>query len=220
MKIAIACSGSWFLLDKELTIKNNILFIHEKEHLTEENLAKFSPDIIFFPHWNWTVSEKIFDNYECIVFHTAPLPYGRGGSPIQNLILAKFEEAPVCALKMTSELDAGPIYLRKTISLSGSLDEILKRINFAINDLIKKLIVELPLPDKQIGSIHKFQRLRPEDNLIPSDINIKGIYDRIRMLDHSSYPNSYMLIGDLRLEFSKASISGKTVIANCRITKC
>ena len=46
-----------------------------------------------------------------IVFHTAPLPYGRGGSPIQNLIVrGHISPAPVCALKMVSGLDEGPIY--------------------------------------------------------------------------------------------------------------
>ena len=32
-------------------------------------------------------TSKIVKNYTCICFHMTDLPYGRGGSPLQNLIL-------------------------------------------------------------------------------------------------------------------------------------
>ena len=113
MKIVIACSKKWFEVDKQIIEQNDVLILSEKEDLTLSVLSDFKPDFIFFPHWNWIVSAEIHKNYECVVFHTAPLPYGRGGSPIQNLILENFSSSPVCALKMTSELDAGPIYAKK-----------------------------------------------------------------------------------------------------------
>ena len=75
-----------------------------------------NPDLVFFPHWHWIVPSEIHRTYQCILFHAAPLPYGRGGSPIQNLILNGFKEAPVCALKMTEGLDSGPIYTKKKVT--------------------------------------------------------------------------------------------------------
>ncbi len=30
---------------------------------------------------------EIFENWACVVFHMTDLPYGRGGSPLQNLIV-------------------------------------------------------------------------------------------------------------------------------------
>ena len=69
----------------------------------------------------------------CIGFHTAPLPYGRGGSPIQNLIIRNFKIAPVCAIKMTNKFDAGPIFLKEKVSLSGNLDAIFNRISLINN---------------------------------------------------------------------------------------
>lgn len=75
-----------------------------------------------------------------MVFHTAPLPFGRGGSPIQNLIARKIDAAPVCAFRMTDVLDGGPIYDSIQVSLSGTIEEIFNRIANIIDTLIIKII--------------------------------------------------------------------------------
>ena len=61
----------------------------EVEIFLHHELAQtpFYPKYIFFPHWSKKVDTKIVNNYECVCFHETDLPYGRGGSPIQNLIL-------------------------------------------------------------------------------------------------------------------------------------
>ena len=117
MKIIICNSKNWFNLDSNESIPLEVKTISKKDELTQELIDNFKPNFIFFVHWSWRVERKIYSQNECIVFHTAPLPYGRGGSPIQNLILNGFKESPVCALRMTDELDAGPIYLKQIISL-------------------------------------------------------------------------------------------------------
>ena len=50
------------------------------------------------------------------------------GKSYSNLILRKFKKAPICALKMTKNLDEGPIYLKENVSLDGKLSEIFSRI--------------------------------------------------------------------------------------------
>ena len=107
MRLLICNSKNWFSLNKEINDSCSIKEISRKGDLNEKLIQDFRPDYIFFPHWNWIVDKKIHQNHNCIVFHTSPLPYGRGGSPIQNLILNGYEYSPVCALKMTSELDSG-----------------------------------------------------------------------------------------------------------------
>ena len=98
MKLIICNSKKWFTLDEKFFRNNTVKFITKKDELSIEFLQKFNPDYIFFTHWNWIVPEDIHNNYRCVVFHTAPLPYGRGGSPIQNLIFNGFESSSVCAL--------------------------------------------------------------------------------------------------------------------------
>lgn len=206
MKIVIANSKDWFNLNKNVENKNDILFIKNADDLKLSLLEEFKPNLIFFPHWNSLVSEDIVKNYKCILFHTAPLPYGKGGSPIQNLILKGFSEAPVCAIKMTSRLDSGPIYIKKKISLKGNLSEIFKRLNKVVNQIIKELIEDLPKPQQQVGEEFIFKRLKDKDNILPFDANLEDIFNRIRMLDDPSYPNAYIEYGDKCIEFRNAKI--------------
>ena len=134
----VASSKNWFFnYEKSTEYKQlNIYNISDKSDLNIKNLSEINPKYIFFPHWNWKVEEEIYKRYECIVFHTAPLPYGRGGSPIQNLIVNNYEASPVCALKIIEELDAGPIYSQIEVSLDGKIDEIFERIAGVIERLI------------------------------------------------------------------------------------
>ena len=217
MKIAIANSKNWFTLNNELFKLHDIKIIKKKIDLTEKNLAEFSPDYIFFPHWNWIVSEKIHQKYKCIAFHTAPLPFGKGGSPIQNLILKGFSKTPVCAIKMTNKLDSGPIYGKKNISLEGSLKNILKRINNVVNKFIEEFINHLPQPKQQTsGNEVLFKRLNTSENIIPKDAKLKEIYDRIRMLDEDSYPKAFIKYGDFIIELSNAELFSEEI--TCKAT--
>ena len=78
-KYVIASSKEWFeLSESNLNSNKDFIYFEKKEQLNIENLEKIEPRYIFFPHWNWLIDEEIYNNFECIVFHTAPLPYGRG----------------------------------------------------------------------------------------------------------------------------------------------
>lgn len=218
MKIVIACSKSWFGISNYLKNNHQISLITDKNELTLENIKKINPNLIFFPHWSWKVQSEIHQKYKCILFHTAPLPFGRGGSPIQNLILLGYKKSPVCALKMVEELDSGPIYTQREISLEGSLSNIFERLNIVVNDLIKELIELLPEPIIQKGKNSYFRRLNEDDNKIPHIGSLEEFYDRVRMLDHSSYPNPFLEYGDYIIEFNKAEFdNGKlTCVAHIR----
>ena len=220
MNFIICDSKGWYDLNSELKENNEILIITKKDDLNLKKIKIFKPDYIFFVHWNWIVDEKIFSNYECILFHTSPLPYGRGGSPIQNLIVRGFNESPVCALKMTKEIDSGPIYSKIEISLEGSLHEIFERLNLAINKLIKIITLKRIIPKEQIGDPYLFKRISEKDNEIPKNINLKKIYDYIRMLDHESYPNAFIKYGEMKFEFFNAKLQEDFLLVDCKIKEC
>ncbi len=187
----------------------NFIYIDNKKDLNLRLLNKINPDYIFFPHWNWIVPKNIITKYNCVCFHTSPLPYGRGGSPIQNLILRGYKNSPVCALKMTEILDAGPIYCKKKISLSGSCEQIFERINTAIKKLMLNIIKENLIPKTQKGKVKKFKRL--SNNLLPKKDNLVDIYNKIRMLDSPDYPKCYVKYGKLRIEFKNAKLNNDSV---------
>lgn len=60
----------------------------------QENVPRY----VFFLHWNWRVPEFIWKMHECVCFHMTDVPYGRGGSPLQNLIAAGHERTQLSAL--------------------------------------------------------------------------------------------------------------------------
>ncbi len=116
-KIIIATIKSWNILNAyklKKRLKNNYLvfvFTNKKE-LNYKSIKRINPKYIFFTHWSWLIPKNIYEDFECIVFHMTDLPYGRGGSPLQNLILKKVYNTKISALRVEKELDAGEIYLK------------------------------------------------------------------------------------------------------------
>ena len=217
----IAYSKDWFKhFPKSDEFRNlDLIEISQKEELNFEDLKKMNPRFIFFPHWNWKVGSEIYENFECVVFHTGPLPYGRGGSPIQNLILKGIERAPVCALKMTDVLDGGPIYDSLEITLDGNIEQIFSKIAKCVEELILKICRYTPIPSPQKGDVVSFRRLSYEDNELLEGYSIKELYDRIRMVDGEGYQRAYIKFGDYKFEFSDSQIVNNELFAKIRIYK-
>ena len=122
--------GQWNKIIFSSERKNNnkkLIFINSKAELSKK-LKKHDPLIIFFIHWHWKISKKFLKLYNCIGFHMTKLPYGRGGSPLQNLILRNKKFTYITAYKITEKMDTGPICFQKKIPLNGSAEDIYKRV--------------------------------------------------------------------------------------------
>ena len=65
--------------------------------------------------------------------------------------------------------------------------------------------------------IFTFKRLNKKDNLIPDNISLNDIFDRIRMLDDSSYPNPFINYGNFIIEFNNAEIVKDQIICKSKI---
>lgn len=220
-KYIVASSKAWFTkFNKSDQYKKlNIIEISNKKDLNINNLKKINPRYIFFPHWNWKVNSEIFNNFECVVFHTSPLPYGRGGSPIQNMIIRNIKKSPVCAIRMTEIIDGGPIYESKNISLKGTISEIFFRIAKVIEQIIIRICKNNPKPTAQKGDIILFNRLKNTDNELLFTYSLKEIYNRIRMVDGEGYQKAYISFGDYRLDFSESYMANNELYAKVKFYK-
>ena len=218
-KYIVVSSKDWFSKHKKSNQfkKLNVIEILNKKKLNIKNLRIINPKYIFFIHWNEKVSEEIYKNFKCIVFHTSPLPFGRGGSPIQNLIIRGIKNSPVCAIKMTKVIDGGPVYDSMNITLNGTISEIFLRIAKKIEKLIIKICKNNPKPLKQEGKVVKFSRLKNKDNKILDKYSIKEIYDRIRMVDGEGYERAYIKFGNYKLELSNSTIKNKKLLAKIKL---
>jgi methionyl-tRNA formyltransferase len=120
------------------------------------------------------------------------LPFGRGGSPLQNLIARGIYKTKVSALKCSKELDAGPIYLKKDLLLRGSAHEILEKCSKVIFSMIQEIIIQKPEPKEQTGEVTVFKRRTPAESNLESLEDMIKIYDYIRMLDAEGYPPAFL----------------------------
>ncbi len=220
----IACSKIW---DEALLSRLQQAFVGDavlslithKNDLTLELLDRIKPKYIFFPHWSYLIPEAIFQNYECVIFHMTDLPFGRGGSPLQNLISRGIEETKISALRCVKELDAGPIYMKVPLSLNGSAQEIYSRAIKEIEKMIVEMIQKQPTPVEQIGEPTLFKRRTPEQSKIGTFQSLQQLYDHIRMLDAEGYPRAFLEVSGYRYEFSGGSLNEEKIVADVTITR-
>ena len=193
--------------------------ITEKSDLTADGLGAIAPRYVFFPHWSWLVPEEITQGFECVCFHMTDVSFGRGGSPLQNLIVRGHQETQISALRMVPELDAGPVYLKRPLSLEGSAGEIFERFADIVFGMIADIVSGEPEPRPQEGEATHFERRTPGQSELPEDARIEELYDHIRMLDAETYPRAYLERGSIRMEFSGAALYGDRLEARVSFRK-
>lgn len=213
MRIIIATIKSWNI-ERALAMQQKYAGIHEivvytkKEELTKEAVEGFAPDYIFLPHWSYILPKEITSRWSCVVFHMTDLPYGRGGSPLQNLIVRGHKETKVSAIQVTEEIDGGPVYMKKPLSLEGSAQEIYIRCSDVIfSQMLPAFLAEKIVPVPQTGEPVIFKRRKPEDGRLEGNMEPEKLYDSIRMLDAEGYPRAFLDYGEYRLSFEAASLS-------------
>ncbi len=223
--LVVATVKSWnisrFYEIKASNTAYNWILMTDPEQLTPEVLDMAAPEFVFFPHWSSLIPESVFDRFKCVVFHMTDLPFGRGGSPMQNLISRGIYKTKISAITVVREVDGGDIYCKKDFDLSrGSAEELFDKASAIIySQMIPEILSKRPVPVKQEGEPVCFGRRTPEQgNLAPLD-SLDQVYDYIRMLDGEGYPPAFIEVGDFRLEFSQAAMEADKVTAVCRIIK-
>ena len=215
--------NNYFELKKELENEYSFYLISNKDELSLEKIEKINPKYIFFPHWSWIIPENIYKNYECILFHMTDLPYGRGGSPLQNLIINKVYNTKISAIKVSKELDEGDVYLKEDFDISkGSANEIyINASKLIFKKLIPNILRQNPTPVRQEGDVVNFKRRTPEQSNIKmlNDVSIANLYDFIRMLDAPSYPKAYLELDNFKMELFEVIIKDGKLEGRFEVSK-
>lgn len=196
-----------------------VLRIRTPSDLKASVLTDFIPRFVFFPHWSWRIPPEIYEEFECVIFHMTDLPFGRGGSPLQNLIVRGISNTQVSALRCVATLDAGPIYMKRSLSLLGTAEEILLRASKLTEEMIKSIMREQPVAQSQVGEPTIFHRRTPQDGDLAELNELEKVFDYIRMLDADGYPSAFLETEHFKLEFSRASFKFDSVIADVKISR-
>lgn len=194
-----------------------VVRVRSRRELSRGKLERINPDFVFFPHWSWLIPEDIHSRFNCVIFHMTDLPYGRGGTPLQNLIVRGHRETLLTAFKCAAGLDAGPVFLKRRLSLAGAAEEILRRASVLMEKMIVEIVECRPEPSRQTGKIVKFERRRPEDGDMAALTGLRQVYDYIRMLDAEGYPPAFLKTKRLRVEFTGARLGRDFVEAKVRV---
>ena len=220
MKYTIATLKKWNINNaNELQKKrpnDDVQVITSKDELTHERLI--GAEYVFFPHWSHLIPEDIFTKFTCIVFHMTDLPYGRGGSPLQNLIARGHTTTKISAIRVTGELDGGDVYMKSSLSLFGGAEEIYMRASEIIfADMIPFILDNRPVPVPQSGEGVVFKRRKLEDSELSAKMSLAQIFDHIRMLDAEGYPPAYMRFGDYVIELTRPKLTSDGIVADVKI---
>ncbi len=211
------------ILKQKLSKKIKVEIITEKDGLTIEKVKKIAPKYIFFPHWSWIVQKEIYENFLCVNFHETDLPFGRGGSPLQNLISRKIYKTKITAHKITKEIDAGDIYLQTGINIKrGSAQELFSKISKIIFFRMITEILEKGLyPEPQKGKIVIFKRRKSEESNLAefNGKSLNNLYDFIRMLDAEGYPKAFIKLNNMKILCSDVKYAHNSLLGKFEVVK-
>ena len=188
-------------------------------HCTPEAVAAIDPEWIFVPHWSQLIPESIWGPWPTVIFHMTDLPYGRGGSPLQNLIQRGHTSTMLTALRCGAGLDSGDVYLKQPLSLHGSAEEIFLRADILLEQMIEQIVLKKPMATPQQGEPVLFSRRKPAQSNLAScpEGDLSAWYDQIRMLDAEGYPHAFLEIHGMRLELRRVCQRSDGLHADVRI---
>lgn len=197
-----------------------VVTIGSRENLTIDVIQELDPSWIFVPHWSYLIPKSIWNRWPTVIFHMTDLPYGRGGSPLQNLIKSGHLSTVITALRCDAGLDAGDIYFKQPLSLHGTAEEIFLRADGVIEQMIEFIVREEPAAKPQHGDVVVFNRRSPAQSNLSTcpDGDLSAWYDQIRMLDAEGYPYAFLEVQGMRLEFRRISQRSDGLHADVRIT--
>jgi methionyl-tRNA formyltransferase len=201
---------------ESLPVSHSTVFAKNLEELI--NLERVF-DYVFFPHYSRLVPENFHTQNLCVGFHVGNLPEDRGGSPIQNKILRGEYKTFLNAFQINTAIDGGPVYDQRAIDLEfGNVTQILESLAEIISEMIIKIICSENIPKEQPTSPIRFHRLNRQDSEIDlSNLTLKQIYDRIRMVDGLDYPRAKLGGVSKVLSLTNAKLNGDVLTFDCEV---
>ena len=143
---------------KITALKHNLKIFDAPINQLSTEIKKLHPDFLIAAAYGQIISKEILDLPRCgaINLHPSLLPKYRGPSPIQASILNGDAETGASIIKMTVNLDAGPIIAQSKIKIAA--DETAG----SLHDKLARLGAELLLKAIKLYK-YKTLKLKPQD---------------------------------------------------------
>ena len=131
-------------------------------------------------------------NTHNIVIHGSDLPQGKGWSPLSWQILEGKNSIPMTLFEATEELDAGKIYIKDSIELTGYelLNETQNMLGLKTIELAVKFMKNIDNIEgiEQAGISTFYPKRTPVDSELDINKSIKDQFDLLRICSNDRYP--------------------------------
>jgi len=148
--------------------------------------------------------------------HASLLPKYRGASPIQAAILAGDSETGVATMRVVEELDAGPIYRQRRVSIGEreAADSLTRRLAAAGGELLVETLHDLAAgsaaASPQEGEPSYCKPIRREDGQVDWSLPAVDLERRLRA--YTPWPGLFTFLGPERVKIlaAEAGPGGRT----------
>lgn len=177
----------------ELTKRgNSVNYVHSQSDIIEGDIC------FLLGFYELAANDVLKKNKHNLVVHASDLPKGKGWAPLTWQILEGKNKIPVCLFEVNEKVDAGDIYLKSFIELSGQ--ELCTEIRF--KQAQNAFEMGLCFIDEYPAILSKKIKQTGEDSFYPRrtinsselDINksIKEQFNLLRIVDNEDYPAFFM----------------------------
>ena len=199
---------------KVVATKYNIpVYQVEKIRKDYEFVKELKPDLILTLAYGQIVPQGLLDipTLGCLNLHGSLLPKYRGAAPIQYALLNNEKETGMTLMKMVKEMDAGEMYMSKTVQIrdEDNSTSLFNKMGDCALELAKEAL-PLYLEGKLKGvpqdesKVTFAPSIKPEEEKIDLNKSKEEIFGQIRAL--SDIPGAYLYLNELKFKIYKAKI--------------
>jgi len=164
--------------------QNRGLNVHTS--IKDFDLLNEKPDVIIVISYGVILRDNVLNTAQCINIHPSSLPKYRGPSPIKTAILNGDVTMDVCLMKMTNDLDAGDIYMRKNIKIgeNDTNDMMESKVSSVAIEMLDEYLKnpEKYPPIAQSGDATYTRKFTGDDEIIDWNNSPWQIHNQIRAL--------------------------------------
>ncbi|MBP9820991.1 methionyl-tRNA formyltransferase [Candidatus Saccharibacteria bacterium] len=173
-----------------------------------------NPDIGVLIAYGKIIPQNIIDMFKfgIINIHPSLLPLHRGPTPIESVILQNSKSTGVSVMRLSAQMDAGPVIAQKEVALNGteSKKQIAESLLSLGSQLLLSCIPQLTagklIPTKQIENLATYDnKISKQDGIINPQKSADRLEREVRA--YLGWPGSRLQVSNTWLTVTKASTS-------------
>jgi methionyl-tRNA formyltransferase len=182
--------------------------LHDEDVLAR--IAAAAPEVLLVCAYGALIRDPLLGDYEVLNVHPSLLPRWRGAAPIERAIMAGDEHTGVSIIRLTAELDAGPVCLQDTVPIGpdddyGTLAARLQQLGGHL--LVRSFDEMLPFREQPSEGVTYAEKIGPEDRRLDPALGAAALERRVRALN----PHIGAYVDEPRLSVRRARVSDDDV---------